>query len=137
MRRVVLISCVKKKFTHKTKARDLYVSDLFKKNLNYALKLAPDEIFILSAKYGLVALDDEIEPYDLTLKTMSASERKTWAKLVLRQLNEKTDLQQDQFVFLASVLYRKYLLPHLAHFEVPFEGLNLFQQLHELKGLLQ
>jgi cytoplasmic iron level regulating protein YaaA (DUF328/UPF0246 family) len=132
MKKIVLISCVSKKRLEKSKARDLYISALFKKNLQYALKLAPDQIFILSAKYGLVGLDEEIEPYNLTLNTMSGSEIKVWASGVLRQLSEKADLQNDQFVFLAGDKYRKYLVPHLVHVEVPFEGLTIGRQLHKL-----
>jgi cytoplasmic iron level regulating protein YaaA (DUF328/UPF0246 family) len=100
--------------------------------LNYALKLAPDAIFILSAKYGLVGLDDEIEPYDLTLNTMSASEIKRRADNVLRQLSDKADLQNDHFVFLAGAKYRKYLIHHLIHIEIPFQGLTIGKQLQKL-----
>ena len=132
MSKIVLISCVSKKHSQKSKARDLYISALFRKNLQYTLKLAPDQTFILSAKYGLVGLDDEIEPYDLTLNTMSAPEIKSWAHGILRQLNEKADLQHDEFVFLAGAKYRKYLIPHLAHVEVPLEGLRIGEQLHRL-----
>lgn len=132
MRRIVLISCASKKRSQKSKARDLYVSQLFKLNLRYAEQLAPDQIFILSAKYGLVAPDEELEPYDLTLNTMPASEVKDWAAQILQQLSERTDLQQDQFVFLAGAKYRKYLVPHIAHVEVPFEGLTIGRQLRRL-----
>jgi cytoplasmic iron level regulating protein YaaA (DUF328/UPF0246 family) len=131
-KKIVLISCVSKKRSQKCKARELYTSALFKKNLQYALKLDPDKMFILSAKYGLVELDDEIEPYDLTLNTMSAQEVKRWAQRVLSQLAEKTDLQQDQFVFLAGAKYRKYLMPHLSHTQVPLEGLRIGDQLKRL-----
>lgn len=132
MKKIILISCVSKKRDQKSRARDLYISPLFKKNLNYAQKILPDQIFILSAKYGLVGLDDEIEPYDLTLNTMSAREIKRWAAGVLRQLAEKSDLQHDHFVFLAGAKYRKYLIPHLAHVEVPLEGLSIGKQLQRL-----
>ncbi len=54
MKQIVLISCVSKKLNAKSKAKDLYISPLFKKNLKYATSLNPDETFILSAKYGLV-----------------------------------------------------------------------------------
>lgn len=128
----MLISCVSKKRAQKCRARDLYVSPLFKKNLQYALRLVPDQIYILSAKYGLVALEEKIDPYDLTLNAMSVSEVKEWALTVLRQLSERVDLQNDQFVFLAGAKYRKYLSPHMAHVEVPFEGLTIGRQLHEL-----
>ena len=132
MRKVVLISCASKKRPLKCKARELYVSALFKKNLQYALNLAPDRIFILSAKYGLVELDDEVEPYDLTLNEMSTLEIRRWANAVLHQLAAKADLQNDQFVFLAGTKYRKDLLPHLAHVEVPMEGLRIGEQLQRL-----
>lgn len=132
MKNIILISCVSKKLNQKSKARDLYISPLFKKNLNYAQKLQPDQIFILSAKYGLVDLEQVIEPYDLTLNTMPAREVKRWADGVLRQLSERTDLQRDQFIFLAGAKYRKYLVPHLNHVEVPFEGLTIGKQLQRL-----
>ena len=130
--KIVFISCVSKKRTQKSRARDLYISPLFKKNLQYALKLRPDKIFVLSAKYGLVGLDEEIEPYNLTLNTMSAAEIKRWAAGVLRQLAGQANLQNDHFIFLAGAKYRKYLLPHLQHVEIPFEGLTIGRQLHEL-----
>ena len=132
MRKIVLISCVSKKRTVKSKARELYISPLFKKNLQYALKLHPDMVFVLSAKYGLVSLDEEIDPYDLTLNTMSAKEVKEWSERVLRKLAVQADLQQDHFIFLAGAKYRKYLVEHLSHFEVPFEGLTIGRQLQQL-----
>ena len=132
MQKIVLISCVSKKRPQRSKARELYISPLFKKNLEYALKLAPDKIYILSAKYGLVGLDDEIEPYDLTLNTMSANEIKQWAEGVLRQLSDKADLQNDQFIFLAGAKYRRYLIPHMANTQVPMEGLPIGKQLQRL-----
>lgn len=132
MRKVVLISCVSRKRTRRCKARELYVSTLFKKNLQYAMKLAPHQIFILSAKHGLVELDDEIEPYDLTLNDLPTVEIKRWANSVLQQLAERTDLKQDQFIFLAGTKYRRYLIPHLAHVDVPLEGLRIGEQLRQL-----
>lgn len=132
MSKIVLVSCVSQKRSQKSKARDLYTSALFKKNLQFAHRLSPENIFILSAKYGLVGLDDEIEPYDLTLNAMSAPEIKQWAKGVLGQLSEVSDIQQDQFIFLAGAKYRKYLVPFMAHVEVPLEGLRIGEQLHRL-----
>ena len=132
MKKIVLISCVSKKRSLKSKARDLYISPLFKKNLQYALKLKPDQIFVLSAKYGLVPLDEVIEPYDLTLNAMSAKEIKDWSAAVLRALASQVDLQQDKFIFLAGAKYRKYLVGHLTHVVVPFKGLPIGKQLQQL-----
>jgi len=134
VRRIVLIACAAQKRRHLTKARELSVSPLFKKNLRYAERLAPDQIYILSAKYGLLGLEDEVQPYDLTLNAMPADEVKYWATQVLKQLAQRADLQRDQFVFLAGAKYRRYLVPHMAHVEVPFEGLSIGKQLRSLSA---
>ena len=86
MARIVLISCVKKKLRCKSKARDLYISPLFRKSLEYAKSLNPDRIFILSAKHYLLGLNKEIAPYNKTLNEMDSQKRKKWADSVLKQL---------------------------------------------------
>lgn len=70
---IVFLSCVKLKRNSPCKARNMYISDLFQKSLAYAMQLNPRNIYILSAKYGLLGLDDYIEPYNQTLnEKMSA-----------------------------------------------------------------
>ena len=113
MKKIILISCASKKINKKIKAQDLYISALFQKNLQYAKSLNPDKIFILSAKYGLLKLDEEIEPYDKTLNRMHSCEIKEWANSVLSQLQKVVDLNKDEFVFLAGSNYRKFLLPSI------------------------
>ncbi|MCX7109281.1 MAG: hypothetical protein NTX45_03930 [Proteobacteria bacterium] len=83
MKNIVLISCVSRKVNYKTKAKDLYKSPLFVGNLKYARSLKPDNIFILSAKYGLLKLDSEVEPYNTTLNGMPFSQVKEWADKVV------------------------------------------------------
>ena len=85
MARIVLISCVKKKLRCKSKARNLYVSSLFRKSLEYAKSLSPDRIFILSAKHYLLELNKEVAPYNQTLNEMNSRQRKEWADSVLKQ----------------------------------------------------
>lgn len=60
MKQIVLISCVNQKLPHRAKAKDMYIRTLFKLNLQYAEKLNPDGVYILSAKYGLLNLEQEI-----------------------------------------------------------------------------
>lgn len=132
MKQIVLISCVSKKLETKSKAKDLYVSLLFKKNLKYATSLKPDNIFILSAKYGLVGLNEEIEPYNMTLNKMRSNEIKEWAKTVLNRLKKLTDLKIDEFIFLAGNNYRKHLLPNITNYKIPMEGLPIGKQLQWL-----
>lgn len=132
MRKIVLISCVSKKLVHAAKVRDIYVSPLFRLNLAYAESLKPDAIYVLSAKHGLLPLDDQIEPYELTLNTMGTGQIRAWASGVVSQLAAVADLKHDLFVFLAGDKYRKFMVPHLAHFEVPMEGLTIGRQLQFL-----
>lgn len=64
---IVVIACGKKKTTTASEAARLYTSTQFKYSLAYARSIASaDRIRILSAKHGLLKLDDSIEPYDCT-----------------------------------------------------------------------
>ena len=137
-KKIVLISCVSKKLRYKAQAQELYISSLFKMNLVYAKTFSPDQIYILSAKYGLLELTDQVEPYDVTLNTMLSNQIKDWAERVITQLRAKDeiDLENDNFIFLAGMKYRKHLLPHLAKYEVPMKGLRIGKQLQYLKRKL-
>lgn len=137
MRNVVLISCVSQKLETEAKAKDLYTSPLFRKNMAYAHKLQPDNIYILSAKYGLLGLDEKIKPYDLTLNTMKTSEKKEWAAFVLEQIRKKVDMNSTNFIFLAGKNYRQYLIPYMPHFDIPMEGMRIGEQLQFLTEKLQ
>lgn len=133
MAKVVLISCVSKKRSEKSKAKDLYTSPLFKYNLRYAQSMHPDKIFILSAEYGLLDLDQEVAPYNKTLNNMSSNEIKIWAEEVLLKLKSRIEISKDEVVFLAGERYRKFLIPHIARYSVPMKGLGIGKQLHYLK----
>ncbi|RJQ17069.1 hypothetical protein C4573_03370 [Candidatus Woesearchaeota archaeon] len=130
---VVLIACASKKQNKKAKAKELYVSTLFSYALRYAESLKPDVIFILSAKYGLLALDKTIEPYNVTLNTMTMPQKKKWAEQVLLQLRKVADVHNDTLIFLAGEQYRKYLIPSLSHYKIPLQGLSIGKQLQYLK----
>jgi hypothetical protein len=125
------------KLKRSAKARDLYISPLFKKALAYAYTFSPHNIFILSAKYHLVSLDQIISPYDLTLNDMSTREIKAWADKVTDQLEEKADLDRDEFVFLAGTNYRRFLNPRMKRYKIPMEGLGIGKQLRFLTQMLK
>lgn len=130
---IVLLSCVKSKRDQRCRAADMYTSPLFQKMMAYAQSLKPRRIFILSAKYGLLSPEDTIEPYEQTLKTMKAGERRAWARGVLSALRQNCDLETDDFVFLAGDAYRQNLVPHIKHYTVPMEGLAFGKQLQWLE----
>lgn len=131
--KIVLISCASKKLPYKAQAKDLYVSPLFKLNFKYAKSLKPDKIFILSAKHGLIDLGKKIEPYNQTLNNMSFKEVEGWARRVMGDLREISNLKIDEIVFLAGEKYRKYLIPHIKNYKVPLKGLSIGKQLKFLK----
>ena len=133
MAKIILISCVSSKVAHRAKAKDLYVSPLFKYNLRYAHALNPDKIFILSAKYGLVNLEKEIDPYNLTLNKMKAIQVKAWAEQVVSDLRKEVNLDNDEIIFLAGSRYRKYLIPHIKNYKIPLKGFGIGKQLQFLK----
>lgn len=130
-----MISCVSAKLSRRARVRDIYISTLFKLNLKYAEQLRPDEIYVLSAKHGLLSLTDEISPYNLTLNEMTAPEVKAWATDVLRQLRRVSEIDNTKYIFLAGSRYRKYLLPALKDYVIPLEGLRIGEQLSKLKEL--
>lgn len=137
MKKIILISCSSKKLQEKSKSKELYSSDLFKKNLEYAISINPDKIYILSAKYGLLDLEEEIGPYNKTLNKMPEKERKEWADKVLRNLKKEFDLEKDMFVFLAGEKYREFLVPEIENYEIPLKGLGIGKQLKFLKDKLE
>lgn len=133
MKKIVLIACVSKKSDKKQKAELLYQSSLFKKELQYAKEvIRADKIFILSALHGLLNLSDEVEPYNLTLNDMAFAKRKAWAEEVLKSLREHTDIEKDEFVFLAGERYRQFLMPFLKNYSIPMQGLKIGMQLQWL-----
>ncbi|MDN5201197.1 hypothetical protein QQ008_07485 [Fulvivirgaceae bacterium BMA10] len=132
MKCIVLISCVSKKRNYRSRAKDLYISALFQKKLKFARTFNPNSIFILSAKYHLVDLEKEIEPYNQTLNDFGVSELRNWAHKTLEQLSQVSNLKSDKFVFLAGSNYRKYLVSELKNCEIPMEGLKIGQQLQFL-----
>lgn len=130
--KIVLISCCSKKLNHPAEAKNLYVSSLFKKSLAYARKINPDKIFILSAKYGLVDIEEKIDPYNVTLNKMSMGDIENWSRIVLEKLREKFNLSNDEFIFLAGENYRKNLISEIKNYKIPMLGLGIGKQLQWL-----
>ena len=123
-----------RKRAHATEAQYVYDSALFTKALDYAKKHC-DACFILSAKYGLVAPNQVISPYEETLNAQPRTARAKWAEKVWEDL--RLNLHRgDQVVLLAGERYREFLVPkiiqHGCEVEVPMEGLGIGRQLQWL-----
>lgn len=107
---ICFISCVKKKQNKKCIAKDMYISNYFKYLLKYAYKTNSDKIFILSAKYGVLELNDEIEPYEKCLNNVTEKEKKEWAFKCYNQLKQKNIDFNDKIIWLCGKNYKKYLI---------------------------
>ncbi len=67
MSALVIIPCGAAKRDYACQAHEMYVGTYFKACLRWALSATtPDRVLILSAKYGLLPLQQQIEPYDVT-----------------------------------------------------------------------
>ena len=64
-------------------------STLFKLSYLFAKMIGCDDIYVLSAKYGLLNEEEIIEPYDETLNRKNITERRNWADKVIAQLKKK------------------------------------------------
>lgn len=136
--RVVLISCSKNKKEGHYKAKDLYSNSvLFRYNLKYAQSIG-DKVFILSAKYGLLDLDKEVDYYSETLNNKRAIEIKIWTAKVITVL-ESIIKPEDEIILLAGEKYRRYLIPYFINkgvkVDAPFKHLGIGRQLQKLKEL--
>lgn len=141
MANIVLLSCTKSKLDKPAPAKDMYSpSPMFQKTKAYGETLKPDKMFILSAKYGLLPMDKQIEPYDLTLKTMKKDEKDKWGEMVKQQMGKVgVNPQSDKFTFLTGSEYMKPLEEFIpeGNIEKPMEGKRMGERLSWLNSQVQ
>lgn len=136
MSRICLISCVSLKGSAPVPAAQLYRSALFAKTRAYAETTA-DAWYILSAEHGLLRPDALVAPYDRTLNTMNAPERRAWAALVTEQMRCILP-PAEEVVVLAGERYREnivdWLTERFSRVTIPMAGLTIGRQLQWLKA---
>lgn len=126
---IYLVACVGQKLDHGAPAAELYQSDWFRKARRYAETIGA-RWFVLSAAHGLVSPDQFLEPYDVTLRGMSAPQRRVWGAMTARQLQQAIGpVHRGPIVFLAGRLYREPLLDLAGDRAViPMAGLRIGEQ---------
>lgn len=130
--KVVFIGCVKSKEDHRCEAQDMYISPLFEKSFAYAQQLQPDRIYILSAKHHLLPIDKVISPYDLTLKDMSADERREWGGVCISMMEKEGISPNDEAIFLCGEVYLENIRDWFSNPIEPLKGLALGETMHWL-----
>ena len=106
---IAFIGCSAKKLNKRCRASFLYQGTLFKESLKYCQNNYK-EIYILSAKYGLIELNEIIEPYDLTLRDMKKDERNAWAEKVIVKMKELKICPEKVDIFAGKKYWE--FLPH-------------------------
>jgi len=137
--KIALVSCVSKKQKGIHKAKDLYVSDWFKKARIYVENNNYNKWYILSAKHYLVEPEKELGYYELYLPKQSKEYKREWGLKVSGQLIIPNDKNVEIDIF-AGVEYRKHLVPLLEargfNVNVPMQGLGIGSQLKWFKDRL-
>lgn len=107
---VVLIGCVKSKLPHAAPAQDLYTGALFTRRRRHAENTGKPW-FILSSRWGLVAPDEVIAPYNVYLGDMPSTYRRPWAEFVVAQLATRLALSGAEIELHAGDHYVNALRP--------------------------
>ncbi|SNQ46798.1 conserved hypothetical protein [Frankia canadensis] len=82
---LVLIGCVKSKSARPVRAAELFTGTLFEGRRAFA-QVSGVPWYILSAKFGLLAPDDVIGPYDVYLADQPHAYRQAWGEFVCARL---------------------------------------------------
>ena len=132
---IALVGCGKSKRSTRSTAADLYTGQLFQAARAYATGNA-DAWVILSAHHGVLSPSREIDPYDVTLATMTAPSRASSAERTAFELAVRFP-RPVRFVLLAGRDYGAALdrfrdvYPGAGAYDIerPLEGLGIGQRL--------
>lgn len=143
MKTIVLIGCSKQKLDREAPARELYTGRLFRLSLRYAEEvLGSGRIGILSAKYGLVAPNFRLHPYDQVLPR-ARDLLEVWGRQVGPQVASAFGpfVEGDQIVLLAGEPYGMFrrFTPGLGRFPMqePLRGKQIGERLRWLGRQLE
>lgn len=132
--RIGLVGCTKSKLSRRARAEDLYSPSAMFRGRRAFVAQSCDRWFILSAKHGVLAPSDELEPYDMTLVGARIPVKRAWSSRVSAELKEALgDLTGMTFEIHAGRDYWGFgLVDNLqragAGIEIPTEGLTQGQQ---------
>ncbi len=131
---IALISCTRRKSGVRSTVRDLYApSQLFSKSLAYAERgLGADVVLVLSAEHGVLSLNDVLDPYERSLRSIPKLGREGWGMQVVADLRQRFTGQRPSYVGLAGRTYLDPLRPHIARLDEPLAGMGIGKRLRWL-----
>lgn len=131
MTALTIIGCGAGKRAGRSPAGDMYTGAYFRCCLATATAIG-NETYILSARYGLLGLADEIEPYDLTIGQAGA----VTADQLAEQATSRGLLGRPVLA-LCSARYAALLGQVWSEVSTPLAGLGIGQQRHVLAVMRQ
>jgi hypothetical protein len=89
-----VVACGQVKQDTAAPARELYTGDLTRKAIGFASERGGEygtgaPCVILSARYGVLDLDDEVHPYDTRLDDLTPGELDEWRWMVVEQIADR------------------------------------------------
>lgn len=128
---IVFIGCGAKKMKKPCKAKKMYVGNYVQLCLAYAQTFTTqDNIYILSAKYGVLPLEKVIEPYNKTLNNMNRQEKQDWKNMVIKQLEEMNINKDTEVVFICGTNYYTLLEDYFTNYKLPLPKQGIGVQQH-------
>lgn len=128
---IVFIGCGATKMKNACKARKMYVGNYVQLCLAYAQTfITQDNIYILSAKYGVLPLEKVIEPYNKTLNNMNIEEKQDWKNMVIKQLEDIGINKDTEVVFICGTNYYTLLEDYFTNYKLPLPKQGIGVQQH-------
>ncbi|MER5687514.1 DUF6884 domain-containing protein [Streptomyces sp. NPDC002205] len=115
---LVVIPCGSRKLGRRARAAEMYVGSYHRACRKAADALQPDRLLILSAHYGLLDLDDVIEPYDTPHGTAAA----ITAQVLLKQATMRDIVLLDPVVALGGARHVSLVRTIWPHARTPLAG---------------
>jgi hypothetical protein len=138
--KVGILATSRKKVSHPAPVIEFYHSPLFTQSVEYA-KRNYDRFYFYNTKDGLLLPDDIMYPSDVSIKTLSVSQKQEWANQIVTTLMNY-ELPESISIYLhGGTIYREFLEPALINkgfsFCVPLKGYSIGTQLKWYKEQLQ
>lgn len=115
---LIVIPCGARKLDHRARAADMYIGAYHRACRRAAEALRPDRLVILSARYGLLDLKDEIEPYH----TPHGAADAVTARLLRDQAAERGMVALDPVVVLGGARHVALAQAVWPHAHTPLSG---------------
>ncbi|MFC8257818.1 DUF6884 domain-containing protein [Streptomyces sp. NPDC057291] len=115
---LVVIPCGSRKLGRRARAADMYVGSYHRACRKAADALQPDRLLILSARHGLLDLDDVIEPYD----TPHGAADAITAQVLLQQATMRDIVLLDPVVALGGARHVSLVRTIWPHARTPLAG---------------